>query len=109
MQGRRLGDRVHPVEWMREVDEAALGADRLDRLPEGHPARDLLAEEEPDHLALIGRLHFLAWDHDEPATACPLDRFYRAPEDVVVRDGDYAEPLCFRVIEQLVDVDRAVV
>ena len=109
MERRRLGDRVHPVERMGQVDKAALGADRLDGLAEGHASRDLLAQEEPDHLALVGRLHLFARDHDEAAAARPLDRLERAAEDVVVGDRDRAEPLRLGMVEELVDVDRAVV
>ena len=67
VQRRRVGDRVETVERVREIDEAALLADRGDRVGEGHPARDLLLEEQPDHLALTVRLHLLAGDHDEVA------------------------------------------
>ena len=60
VQRRGVGDRVHAVERMREVDDAALRLDRGDRLAELHPARDLLVQEEADHLALAVRLHLLA-------------------------------------------------
>ena len=94
---------------MGEVDDPALGADRVDRLAERHPARDLLVEEEPDHLALVVGLHLLARDHDEVAAACELDRLEGAAEDVVVGDRDRAEALRLGVVEQLLDRDRAVV
>ena len=109
MQRRRLGDRVQPVEGVGEVDDPALGADRVDRLAEREPARDLLGEEEADHLALVGGLHLLARDHDEVAAAGQLDRLERAAEDVVVGDGDRAEALRLGVVEQLLDRDLAVV
>ena len=104
-----IGDRVHAVERVREVDEPVLLADRRDRLGERHPARDLLLQEEPDHLALVVGLDLLAGDHDQLAAARRLDRLQRAAEDVVVGDRDRAEPLRLGVVEQLVDLDRAVV
>ena len=58
-----VGHRVHAVEGMRHVDESALLADRRDRLGHAHPARDLLLDEQADHLALLGRLDLLADDH----------------------------------------------
>ena len=81
-----------PVERVREVDEPALLADRRDRVGERHPARDLLLEEEPDHLALVVGLDLLAGDHDQVAVAGELDGLERAAEDVVVGDRDRAEP-----------------
>ena len=66
-------------------------------------------QEEPDHLTLVGSLDLLARDHDQPAAAGALDGLLRAAEDVVVGDRDRAEPLGFCVLDQLVDVDRAVV
>ena len=100
---------MHAVERVRHVDEAALGADRGDGVAEGHAPRDLLAQEEPDHLALVRGLDLLARDDDQPAAAGSLDGLLRAAEDVVVGDRDRAEPLGFGVVEELVDVDRAVV
>ena len=73
------------------------------------PARDLLVQEEPDHLALVVRLHLLAGDHDQVAPARLLDRLEGAAEDVVVGDRDRAEALRLGVVEQLVHLDRAVV
>ena len=58
-------DRMQPVERVREVDEAALVADRRDRLREGHAARDLLPEEEADDLALAVGLDLFAGNDDE--------------------------------------------
>ena len=49
-------DRVQPVERVGHIDQPALALDVGDRLPESHPAGDLLLDEQPDHLALIGRL-----------------------------------------------------
>ena len=109
VQRRRERDRVHAVERVGEVDDALLLADRGDRLGERHPARDLLAQEEPDHLALVVGLDLLAGNHDQLAPARLLDRLAGAAEDVVVGDRDRAEPLRLGVVEQLVDLDRAVV
>ena len=109
MHGGRERDRVHPVERVREVDDALLLADRGDRLGERHAPRDLLTQEEPDHLALVVRLHLLAGNHDQVAPARPRDRLLGAAEDVVIRDRDRAEAFRLRVVEQLVDLDRAVV
>ena len=52
MDRRRVGDRVQAVEGVGDVDEAALVADRGDRVRERQAARDLLVEEEADDLAL---------------------------------------------------------
>ena len=49
------GHRVHAVERMGHVDQAALAADLGDGLLEAQPARDLLAQEEADDLALASR------------------------------------------------------
>ena len=97
----RVGNRVQPVERVRDVDEAALLADRGDRVAEAHAARDLALEEEPDHLALVVGLHLLAGDHDEVAAARVVDRLERAAEDVVVGDGDRAEPFGLGVVDEL--------
>ena len=94
---------------MRDVDDPVLLPDRLDRVGEAHPAGDLLAEEEPDHLALAVGLHLLARDHDQVAIAGELDRLEGAGEDVVVGDRDRAEALLLGVIDQRPRVDRAVV
>ena len=59
---RGVRDRVQPVEGVGEIDDAALLADGGDRLAHGQAARDLLAEEEADHLALAVGLHLLAGD-----------------------------------------------
>ena len=109
MERRRERDRVHAVERMGEVDDSLLLADRGHRLRERHPARDLLVQEEPDHLALVVGLDLLAGDHDQLAPARLLGRLAGAAEDVVVGDRDRAEALRLGVVEQLVDLDRAVV
>ena len=103
VQRARVGDRVHPVEGVGEVDEPALRADRGDRVGEGQPARDLLLEEEADHLALAVGLHLLAGDHGQLAAAGELGRLERAAEAVVVGDGDRAEPDRLGVVEQVLD------
>ena len=100
---------MHPVERVRDVDDAVLRADRGDRLRERHPARDLLRQEEADHLALVVGLDLLARDHDQLAVARELDRLERAAEDVVVRDGDRAEALRLGVVDERLRLDRAVV
>ena len=46
---------MHPVERMGDVDDPLLLPDRRDRIPERHPSRDLLVQEQPDHLALVAR------------------------------------------------------
>ena len=108
-QRRRRRDRVHPVERVRDVDDPVLLADRGDRVRERHPARDLLVEEEPDHLALVVGLDLLAGNHDQLAAAGELDRLERAAEDVVVGDGDGSEPFGLGVLDQRLRLDRAVV
>ncbi len=92
VEGRGVGDRVQPVERVRQVDEPALLADRLDRVPERHAARDLLLEEEPDHLALAVGLDLLAGNDDQLSAPRELDRLERAAEGVVVGDRDPSEP-----------------
>ena len=109
VQRRRVRDGVQPVERVRHVDEAALPADRRDRVCEGEPARDLLLEEESDHLALAVGLHLLAGNDDEVASARELGRFQRASERVVVRNGDCAEPDRLCVHDEIGGIDRAVV
>ena len=109
VERRGVGDGVHPVEGVGEVDEATLVPDRGDGVAEGHPARDLLLEEEADDLALILRLDLLAGNHDEVATLCHRDGLERAAEGVVVGDGDAPEPDPLGMVEQVFDLDRAVV
>ena len=101
VERRRVGDGMHPVERVGKVDEPALLSDRCDRVGEGHAARDLLLQEEPDHLALAVGLDLLAGNDDEVAVARELDRLERAAERVVVGDRDRAEPDLLRVVEQL--------
>ena len=105
----RIGDRVHPVERVGEVHEAALLLDRGDRVREGHAPGDLALEEEADHLALVVRLDLLARDHEEIRPARGLHRRLGAAEGVVVGDRDRAEPLGDRVLDELLRLDEAVV
>src|SRR5579884_18130 len=100
---------MHAVERVREVDEAALRADRGNGVSERHATLDLLAQEEPDHLALIRRLDLLPGNDEQPAATGALDRLESTPEDVVVGDRDRAEALLLSVVEELLDADRAVV
>ena len=102
-------NRVHPVERVGDVDDPVLLADRGDRLRERHPARDLLLQEEADHLALVVGLHLLARDHDQLPLASELDDLERSAEDVVVGDGDRPEPLGLGVVDERLRLDRAVV
>src|SRR5205085_822744 len=80
-------------------DETALRLDRGDRVSEREPARDLLLEEEADHLALAVALHLLGGDDRQRAVARELDGLERAAEAVVVGDRDRAETDRPRVIE----------
>src|SRR5262249_56186740 len=73
MKRLRLRDRVHAVERMGEVDQAALLADSGDCVLEREAARDLALEEEADHLALVGGLYLLAGNPDEVALTRPLN------------------------------------
>ena len=85
---------------MGHVHEAALAADLGDRLLQGHPARDLLLDEEADHLALVGGLHLLGHDHLDPVG--PLARLERAGDLVVVGDRDRAQAGALGGVEQRV-------
>ena len=109
VERRRVGNRVHAVERVGDVDEPALIADRGEGVGERHAARDLLLEEEPDHLALVVGLDLLARDDDEVAIAGELDRLERSAEHVVVGDRDAAEPDRLGVVDELLGRDRAVV
>ena len=109
MHGRRIRDGVHAIEWVRQVDEPALLADRCDRVGEGHAARDLLLQEEADDLALVVRLHLLARNHDQVAAAGDLDCLERAAEDVVIGDRDATEPDRLGVVDEFLRGNRAVV
>ena len=93
---------------MGHVDEAALGADRLDRLVERHPARDLLLEEEADHLALVGGLDLLRHDHLDAELGRLGARVEGAGDLVVVGHRDRAEAGVARAGEQHLDRRRAV-
>ena len=100
---------MHPVERVGDVDDPFLLADRGDGLGERHPARDLVPEEEPDHLAVPAGLDLFAGDHDQVAVPRELDRLEGAREDVVVGDRDRAEPLRLGVVDERARLDRAVV
>ena len=91
---------------MGHVGEAALGVDRVDRLPQRHAARDLLLDEEPDHLALVRGLDLLRHDHLDPVRA--LARLERARDLVVVGDRDRAQAALLRGLEQHVHRRRAI-
>ena len=73
---------------------------------ERHAARDLLLDEEADHLALVGGLHLLGHDHLDPVGA--LARLERARHLVVVGDRDRAEADPLGGVEQRVHRRRAV-
>src|SRR5207244_2412153 len=94
---------------MRQVDEPVLLLDRGDRVRERESARDLLREEETDHLALAVGLDLLARDHGQRAAARALDRLERAAEAVVIGHRDRAETLGLRMVDELVDLYGAVV
>ena len=101
-----VGHRVHAVERVRDVDDAALALDLGDRLLQRQPARDQLSEEQADHLALVGGLDLLADDHLDPARL--RLRLERAGDHVVVGHGDRAEPARLRGRQQHLDRRRAV-
>ena len=104
-----VGDRVEAVEGVRDVDQPALAADLGDRLCHRHPPRDLLLQEQPDHLALLGRLHLLRHDHPHVAPLLrQLARRQRTGDLVVVGDRDRPEPALLRGIQEHVDRGRAV-
>src|SRR6185436_6483038 len=104
------GRRVEMVEGMRDVDEAALSADALDRLGERQAARHLLVEEEPDDLTVARSLDLRA--DDDVQWQATLDRtragLGAAGYRVVISDGDRAEARCEGGVEQLVDGRRAI-
>ena len=102
-----VGHRVHAVERVRHVDEPALAPDLGDRLLQRHPARDLLLDEQADHLALLGGLHLLADDHLDAVRLRP--RLVGAGDLVVVGDRDRTEPAAARLRQQHLDRRRAVV
>ena len=101
-----VGNRVQAVEGMRHVREPALGMDRVDRLLERHAARDLLLDEEADHLSLVRGLDLLGHDHLDPLRA--LARLERARDLVVVGDRDRAQAALLRRLEQHVHRRRAI-
>ena len=72
-------------------------------------ARDLLLQEEADHLALVVGLDLLAGDDDEVAAPRELDGFERTSEDVVVGDGDPAEPDPLGMVQQVLGRNGAIV
>ena len=103
-----VGHGVQAVERVRHVDEAALGADRRDRLVERHPARDLLLDEEADHLALVGGLDLLRHDHLDPELGRLGAGVERAGDLVVVGHRDRAEAGVAGGGQQHLDRRRAV-
>ena len=103
-----VGHGVHPIERMGDVDEAALALDLGHGLGEGEPPRDLLGEEEPDHLALARRLDLLGDDDLHPERRRLRGRLERAADLVVVGDRDRPEPPIARRGEQHLDRRRAV-
>ena len=100
---------MHAVERVRHVDEAALAPDLGDRLGQGHPAGDLLLDEEADHLALVRRLHLLGDDHLDAVVLGHVARGVGAGDDVVVGHRDRAEADVTRGLEQSFDRGRAIV
>jgi hypothetical protein len=92
---------VKPVEGVRDVDEPALPPDLSDGLGHRHPALDPFAQEEADHLALVGGLHLLGDDHLDPADACrDLLRLQCSRDLVVVGDRDCAQPALLGGLQQ---------
>ena len=98
-----------PVERVRDVDEPALAADLGDRLLHRHPARDLLLDEEADHLALVGGLDLLGDDHLDAVLGGLLAGVQGAGDLVVVGHRDRAEADVARGRQQDVHGGRAVV
>ncbi len=103
-----VGHRVHAVEGMGDVDEAALAPDLGDGLGQRHAARDLLLDEEADHLALAGGLDLLADDDLDAEALGLLARLERAGDLVVIGDGDRAQALLARGRQQHLDRRGAV-
>jgi hypothetical protein len=85
---------------MRHIDETVLLLDRRDRVGERHPARNLLVEEEADHLALVVGLDLLTRYHRHVTVPRELERLHGACEHVVVGDRHRAEPFGFGLVEQ---------
>ena len=74
------------------------------------PARDLLLDEEPDHLALVGRLHLLGHDHLDPAVGARPSRAPRArPRPRCGRSRRSRRARLLGGLEQRVHRGRAVV
>ena len=103
------------VAWKRSngcghVDDAALRLDALERLGEREAARDLLVQEQPDDLAVVGGLDLRADDDVQRQPA--LDRaragLDAARDRVVIGDRERAEAGRERRVEQLVDGRRAI-
>jgi hypothetical protein len=91
---------------MRHVDQAALAFDLGDRLRKRHAARDLFLDEQPDHLALAGRLDLLGHDHLDSAGLAPG---VQGPGDlVVIGDRDRAQAPRPRLGQQHLDRRGAV-
>ena len=106
----RVGNRVQPVERVRDVDDPVLLADRRHGVGEREAARDLLA----------ARKRPITSPWPSVFTSSPgitirsrpsrvVDGLERAAEDVVVRDRDRAEPLRLGVVDELGGIGRAVV
>ena len=108
-----VGNRVHAVERMRDIDDPALALDLRDGLLEAQTARDLLLDEQADDLALAGGLDLLADDHLDGWVGTGSKRLRarleRARDLVVVGHGDRAEALLARGRQQHLDRRGAVV
>jgi len=100
---------MHPVEGVGEVDEAALRPNGGDRVGEREAARDLLLEEEADHLALAVGLHLLAGDHGQAAAACESTASSAPPKRLWSVTAIAPRPIASRVVDQILDGDRTVV
>ena len=110
MQRLRVGDRVPAVEGVGDVDEPALLPDRRQRVRERHAPRDLLVQEEPDHLALALGLHLFAGDHDRAPGRGASSTASCAPANTLWSVTAIApSPSASRMVEELGDGDRAVV
>src|SRR3954453_10204059 len=100
---------MEAVEWMWYVDKATLRGELRDGLGHRHPARDLLLEEQPDHLALLGRLDLLRDDHLGVAGLPRQRRCSERARDLVVGgDRDRGQPPLLRGLEKHRYVRRAV-
>ena len=101
-----VGDGMHAIERVGDINQPALAVDFGDRLLERHPTRDVLVDEQADHLALIGGLDLLRDDHLDPVR--PRRRLVSASDDVVVGHGDRTQTAGLRGLEQHVDRRGAV-